>query len=242
MMDIKEDKNIAAEIENNKALLTRYVELLIAANTRARLTGPSDAHTLWQEHIMDCAAGLPLLPASGSIADVGTGGGLPGIVWAICRPDLHITLIDSIGRKCALIEEITDQLGLKNTRVCCTRSEDLAKKSRESFQMAAARAVCAAGILAEYLSPLVAVEGTLLLFKGPRVTEELANVTRPWSVLGLSDPILHPYHLNDRERSFLLFKKTAPCPTGYPRRPGLAEKSPWYELSKETRNHKRKPS
>ena len=112
MMDIKEDKNIAAEIENNKAQLTRYVELLIAANTRARLTGPSDAHTLWQEHIMDCAAGLPLLPASGSIADVGTGGGLPGIVWAICRPDLHITLIDSIGRKCALIEKITDQLGL----------------------------------------------------------------------------------------------------------------------------------
>ena len=108
--------------------------------------------------------------------------------------------------------------------------------------MAAARAVCAAGILAEYLSPLVAVAGTLLLFKGPRVTEELANVTRPWSVLGLSDPILHPYHLNDRERSFLLFKKTAPCPTGYPRRPGLAEKSPWYELSKETRNNKRKPS
>ena len=242
MIDLQDDKDITKEIEQNKAQLTFYVELLIAANARARLTGPSDAQTLWQGHIMDCAAGLPLLPDSGSIADVGTGGGLPGIVWAICRPKLHITLVDSIGRKCALIEEIVRQLGLKNTKVCCMRSEDLAKKSRESFRVAAARAVCATGILAEYLSPLVKVGGELLLFKGPRVTEELANVTRPWSVLGLSDPHLHPYQLNDMERSLLLFKKVAPCPTGYPRRPGLAEKSPWYELSKETRKDKRKPS
>lgn len=223
-------KDTMDEIEEHRAQLSLYVELLIAANARARLTGPSDAQTLWDAHIMDCAAGLSALPDSGSVVDVGTGGGLPGIVWAICRPQLRVTLIDSIGRKCALIEEIVRQLGLKNAEVCCTRSEDLAKKARESFTMAGARAVGEVGILAEYLSPLVMVGGELLLFKGPRLVEELANVVRPWSTLGLRDPVVRSYSLNGMERSLLLFKKIAPCPTGYPRRPGLAEKSPWYKL------------
>ena len=225
--------------EHQTQRLKRYVQLLIVENERARLTGPSDEQTLWDDHVMDCLHSVSLLPEYGSVIDVGTGGGLPGIVWAICRPDLKITLLDSITRKCAGIQNIVDAMELPNVRVTCCRSEDFAQTHRERFTLAGARAVCAAGILAEYLSPLVKVGGTLLAFKGPKVTEELEAVKRPWAILGLKAPTQTPYTLGEKERCFLVWEKSAPCPSGYPRRPGLAEKNPWFELPVK---EKRKPS
>ena len=93
-------------ISDNEEKLRQYVSLLIKANELARLTGPSDEETLWNSHIIDCAYALPLLRERRSVIDVGTGGGLPGIVWAICRKDIRITLLDSIARKCAQVKRI----------------------------------------------------------------------------------------------------------------------------------------
>ena len=143
----------AAEIkkilEDNEERLRRYVSLLVKANELARLTGPSDEETLWRAHVADCASAVPLLPERGAVIDVGTGGGLPGIVWAVCRPGLRVTLLDSITRKCALVDKIAAAMGLANVSVVCSRSEDYAKKQAEKFDAAAARAVCSAGVLAE---------------------------------------------------------------------------------------------
>ena len=97
---------ILKEISENEEALRHYITLLSAANEVARLTGPSDEELLWNDHLLDCASALPLLPTEGKIIDVGTGGGLPGIVWAICRPQLKVTLLDSITRKCALVEKM----------------------------------------------------------------------------------------------------------------------------------------
>ena len=112
----------AAEIkkilEDNEERLRRYVSLLVKANELARLTGPSDEETLWRAHVADCASAVPLLPERGAVIDVGTGGGLPGIVWTVCRPGLRVTLLDSITRKCALVDKIAAAMGLANVSAC----------------------------------------------------------------------------------------------------------------------------
>ncbi len=226
------EKICAAEIREildaNEARLRRYVSLLAKANELARLTGPSDEETLWRAHVADCASALPLLPARGAVIDVGTGGGLPGIVWAVCRPGLNVTLLDSITRKCALVEKIAAAMGLSNVTVVCSRSEDYAKKYAERFDAAAARAVCASGVLAEYLTPFVRRGGKLLAFKGPKAAEELAPAAGKWKALGLSEPRLVSYELEDMERFVVVWDKAGATPKGIPRRPGMAEKFPWY--------------
>ena len=229
-MDEELNKNaIEAEICGHEEQLHHYVKLLAAANETARLTGPSDEETLWNSHVLDCAASLPLLPQEGRVIDVGTGGGLPGLIWAICKPKLAVTLLDSIGKKCVAVEKIAAALGLGNVTVVCSRSEDYAKQHREKFHLAAARAVCAAGILAEYLSPFVRLKGKALAFKGPKAAEEIEIVGNKWKTLGFSGPRLSPYELGDMKRYFMIWDKIGETPKGIPRRPGMAEKFPWYE-------------
>ncbi|MDD4160643.1 MAG: 16S rRNA (guanine(527)-N(7))-methyltransferase RsmG [Synergistaceae bacterium] len=222
-------KILESEVTDNEERLRKYVSLLSAANELARLTGPSDEETLWGSHVMDCASALPFLPNDGRVIDVGTGGGLPGMVWAICRPGLRLTLLDSITRKCALVEKIAVAMGLKNVTVVCKRSEEYAKEEHEKFHVAAARAVCASGILAEYLAPFVRIKGKAIAFKGPKVTEELELVGNKWKALGFSSPHLHPYTLGDMKRYFLIWDKIFQTPKGIPRRTGMAEKFPWYQ-------------
>lgn len=213
-----------------KTKLRLYAQLLAKANERARLTGPLDPEVLMDEHFTDAMAALPMLPVNAkSFVDVGTGGGLPGMVWAICRPDLSGTLIDSISRKSALLAEIALELEIGNVEVACTRSEDFASEPgrRESFDIATARAVAASCVLAEYLSPLVRVGGLVIAFKGPAVRDELASGVK-WRLLGLSAPTLRPYETAGKPRTLVIWRKTAPCPARFPRRPGLAEKKPWH--------------
>jgi 16S rRNA (guanine527-N7)-methyltransferase len=216
------------EIKDNEDRLRQYIHLLSEANDIARLTGPSDETILWDNHLLDCAAALPLLPDKGRIIDVGTGGGLPGMVWATCRPDLTVTLLDSIAKKCALVEKIATAMNLKNVTVVCSRSEDYARLNNEKFNVAAARAVCASGILAEYLAPFVKIRGKAIAFKGPRVADELLVVGNKWETLGFAPPKLTPYTLGEIKRYLLVWDKVSQTTKGIPRRPGMAEKFPWY--------------
>ncbi len=214
--------------ENALARLRLYCGLLRAANERVRLVGPRDEETLWRDHIADCLRLLPLLPRSGRVIDVGTGGGLPGAALAVCRPDLGFVLLDSLSRKTKALAGIAAELGLENASVVCARSEDYAAAGRETFDCAVSRAVGEAGIVAEYLSPLVAPGGKLLVMKGPAAEEELAGIEGRWGALGLSEPTLYAYERDGRVGRVLAWKKTAPAPAAFPRRPGRAEKKPWW--------------
>lgn len=233
----EDTKNILAAGEEK---LRRYVRLLAEANEAARLTGPSDEDTLWNDHVVDCASAAFLLPRAGRVIDVGTGGGLPGIVWAIARPGLQFVLLDSTAKKIAQVEKIVRLMELKNVSVVCARSEDYAKENGEKFAVAAARAVTAAGVLAELLAPFAKVGGRLISFKGPRVTGELETVGNRWAELGLSSPKLTPYSYDEKKRYLLIWEKNARTPKGIPRRPGMAEKFPWYELPKAAKREDRR--
>lgn len=209
-------------------LLRSYVDLLIEANQRARLTGPQDGAVLWNEHIMDCLPLVDLLPDQGSVIDVGTGGGLPGVVLAICRPELHFTLMDSLSRKCVALSSIVSQMKLPNVTVLCSRSEELAQKEREQWDVAVVRAVSEAPVVAEYLSPLVRVGGKLLAMKGPAWREEVQPIQGKWERIGLSEPDGWWYKLGDKQRWIVQWNKTCPCSPAFPQRPGRAEKVFWW--------------
>ncbi len=224
-----DEEGLAERLAPFRKPLRNYCSLLSQLNRETRLTGPSSPEVLFQEHVMDSAFALDVLPAGPErVVDVGTGGGLPGLVWAICRPDLEISLLDSLERKCRALEKMVQTLELTNVRVVCLRSEELAGRDRESYGFAAARAVARVGALVELLSPLVRSGGELLAFKGPSVEAELAECGERWSDLGLASPRVLQYKLLNKDRRLVLWKKEAPCPLRYPRRPGMADKRSWW--------------
>lgn len=216
----------------NEALrmkLVTYAELLSRANSKARLTGPSDPAILLGEYIADALFGLPFLEGLSSFVDVGTGGGLPGIVWGICRPDMSGRLLDSVGKKIALVQGFIEALGCRNLKAVSIRSEDFARTNRENFDVATAKALAAAPLLAEYLAPLVKVGGRIVAFKGSRVDEELETPGIDWSKLGLSSPVKSGYEIAGTKRFIVIWEKIRACSRKYPRRPGVAAKEPWYQ-------------
>lgn len=222
-------EEIAPILEAKEPILRKYCSLLAGYSGRIRLTGPSDPEVLWNEHILDSCYALPLLPPAGRVLDLGTGGGLPGIVWALCRPDLEICLLDSIKKKCTALKQIVSELSISNVKIICARSEELASgKERESFDMVGARAVTNAGVLSEYFAPLVKTNGTALAFKGPGYLTEVDGLDGRWETLGFSEPIVKDYSIGPSRRFFIIWNKVGACASVFPRRPGMAEKKPWW--------------
>lgn len=211
-----------------RGVLERYVDLLASYEGRIRLTGPSDPEIIWKEHIEDCLFTVPFLPEKGKAVDVGSGGGLPGMVWAVMRPDLEVTLLDSVRKKCGALEEMGAALGLSNIRVVWSRCEEFAAAEREVFDLAGARAVAETGILAEFLSPLVKPGGKAMAMKGPGYAPEIEPLGGRWGRLGLGEPAAVPYKIGDKTRFLLLWKKITPCPPEFPRRTGMAAKNFWW--------------
>ena len=216
--------------ESANEKLRQFARLLLEANARARVIGPSDEETIYEEHVRDALAALPWLekfPPGSSFADVGTGGGLPGIVLGVCRPDMRGVLVDSVGKKIGIVREIASRLGLENITAVHARSEELALSNRERFDAATARAVSDARILAEYLSPLVKIGGRIIAFKGSRAPEETDIPPGDWKKLGLGAPLLEPYSVAGKNLNLVIWEKLSPCPARFPRQPGEARKNPW---------------
>jgi len=216
------------EIDRNRERLEQYALLLSSSNEKARLTGPREPGEIMEQHVRDCAFSLAFAPDIGHVVDVGTGGGLPGIVWAVCRPNLRVTLVESVGRKCSVLEEMVKKLSLGNTDVACMRSETLAMDRRERYGIALSRAVGHLGVVAEYASPLVSVGGFACFFKGPKVEGELQEIGDQWSSLGFGIPGIHPYDMDGKKLCIVSLDKIEECPARFPRNPGRANKSVWW--------------
>ena len=156
--------------------LCKYQAMLEEWNARVNLTGDAAFDSLLDRHLADSLTPLTvggLLPGNASVIDVGSGAGLPGIPLAIVRPDLRITLLDSLKKRVAFLEAVITALGLSNVAAVHARAEDAARDTRyrERFDVALARAVAALPVLAELLLPFVKVGGVWLCYKGPSMED-----------------------------------------------------------------------
>jgi len=150
--------------------ISRYVDLLNAWGIERGLIGPREAPRLWNRHILNCAVVVPRIPSEASVADVGSGAGLPGLVWAIARPDIKVTLIEPLQRRTTFLTEVIDELGLANATVVRGRAAEVS----HVFDVVAARAVADLGKLGSWCLPLVRPGGVLLALKGESAAAEVA--------------------------------------------------------------------
>jgi len=152
-------------------LATRYATLLTTTGISHGLLGPREAPRVWNRHVLNCAALVEVLPSTGKLADVGSGAGLPGLVLAIARPGLRVTLIEPLERRVRWLESVRVELGLDNVTVLRARAEDV----EERFDVVTARAVAPLGTLARWCLPLLGPGGSLLAMKGSAAAEEVTQ-------------------------------------------------------------------
>lgn len=165
------DPRVAAHLGAAHEPIARYAELLAQEGVKRGLIGPSEAGRLWSRHILNSAAVAPYLPRAGTLIDVGSGAGLPGLVLAAMRPDLRTLLVEPMERRVEWLRHVVAQLDLDSVEVVRGRAEGLHEQL--AAQAVTARAVAPLSRLVPWTLPLLVKGGVLLALKGGRAAEEL---------------------------------------------------------------------
>lgn len=160
------------EFGERLGLVERFVQVLATAGVERGLLGPRETPRLWDRHILNCVRLQTLVPPEATVIDVGSGAGLPGLVLALRRPDVQVTLVEPLLRRSVFLQECVDELGLANAQVIRGRAEDLT--GTVTADHVTARAVAPLEQLALWCLPLLRSGGSLLALKGDRAAEELA--------------------------------------------------------------------
>jgi 16S rRNA (guanine527-N7)-methyltransferase len=163
----------------------KYAQLLAGPAVELGVIGPAEADRLWDRHLLNCAAIARLVPARCSLADIGSGAGLPGIVLALLRPGVRVTLVEAMARRVSFLERCVAELGLDNVDVLRGRAEDLA--GRLTVDVVTARAVAPLEKLAGLCVGLLRPGGRALAIKGASAETELARSRPVLARLGVSD-------------------------------------------------------
>ena len=172
-------------------LAQAFAELLVTDGVVRGLIGPREAPRIWERHLINCAVLGEMIQTGASVVDVGSGAGLPGIVLAVARPDLTITLVEPLARRTAFLSEAVTALGLDATvTVVRGRAEDLAGEPPFAADVVTARAVAPLDRLAGWCLPLAAIGGRLLALKGSSAADEVAEHRTEIARLGGSDPVV----------------------------------------------------
>jgi 16S rRNA (guanine527-N7)-methyltransferase len=174
-------------------LAQQYAEILATDAVVRGLIGPREVPRIWTRHIMNSAVVVPRVPQGATVADVGTGAGLPGLVWAIARPDLQVTLIEPLLRRTTFLDDAVSSLGLTNVEVLRSRAEDVTS----TYDVVTARAVAALDKLGRWCMPLVSPGGVMLAMKGRSAAEEVEVATATLHRLGATSIVVTTYDNDD---------------------------------------------
>jgi 16S rRNA (guanine527-N7)-methyltransferase len=170
-------------------LAERYAELLATDGVVRGLIGPREPRRLWERHLLNCAVLGELVPAGATVCDIGSGAGLPGLVLAIARPDLSVTLVEPLLRRTTFLQEVVVELGLEQVEVHRSRAEEL--HGTRTFDVVTSRAVAPLGRLLGWSMPLVAPAGALVAMKGSSAAEEIQAAAKALRKHGCSAPEIH---------------------------------------------------
>lgn len=215
--------------ENQMSGLSDYIRLLREWNEKINLTAVVDDEGIAVRHLLDSLTLLPFLGSGHSLIDVGTGAGLPGIPLKIVRPDLKVTLLDSLAKRVRFLETVIAELHLDGITARHDRAEEAARLPmlRHQFDIATARAVASLPVLCEYCLPFVRTGGQFLAMKGQNA-EVWQDAKRAIKILGGELADIHEFELpgTDMKRTILVIRKVAATPPAYPRKAGKPDKEP----------------
>lgn len=166
--------------------VARYADLLRDQGELRGLIGPREVPRIWERHILNSAAVVQYLPTSGSVADIGSGAGLPGVVIALMRPELEVILVEPMERRTTWLSEVVTELGLTNVQVKRGRAEEF----HDAFEVdvVTSRAVAPLSKLVRMSMPLVRVGGELVILKGRNVAQEVEPARKVLRKFGATDP------------------------------------------------------
>lgn len=183
-LSLNPEETLAAEkiFGDRLDLAKRYVEHLATSGIERGLLGPREVPRLWSRHVLNCAVIESVMEKGAEVADVGSGAGLPGLCLAIARPDLNLTLIEPLERRCIWLSEVIDDLGLTNVTVMRGRAEQMVDVVNARY--VTARAVSALTNLAGLTIPLLHGEGELIAIKGRSAAEEIDKASKAIRKLG----------------------------------------------------------
>lgn len=211
--------------ENQYEQFQKYFELLAEWNEKMNLTAITDESGVALKHFADSLSLLNFvdIPQNSTLADVGTGAGFPGVVLKIARPDIKLTLIDSLNKRLVFLNEVCSQLGI-DAELIHSRAEDSARdeKLRESFDFAVSRAVARMNVLSEYCLPYVKEGGAFCAMKGAQANEEFKESLNAINTLGgkLENKYFFELPENGGERAIAVVRKVRNTPQKYPRQSG----------------------
>ncbi len=213
-----------------KELQNKLAQLLEQKSEELNLFSAQDRTMLMEKHFPDALEFLNAYEGGANmVLDVGTGGGIPGLVLAIEYPEIQFTLLDAREKKIRAVMDVSKELGLENTKGVAERFETLAHdpEYRGQFDVVVARAVAELPVLLEYAVGFLKEDGKLFAWKGPDFDEELASSKNAQEILGFELDKAHKYTLpTGEERNILVFRKIQSAPDKYPRRVGIVKKRP----------------
>jgi 16S rRNA (guanine527-N7)-methyltransferase len=211
--------------------LETYYNLLVEWNEKMNLTAITDAQGVVVKHFADSVSVLNYVdfPYNSSIIDVGTGAGFPGVVLKIARPDIKLTLLDSLNKRLVFLQNVLGEINL-SADLIHSRAEDGGrdKNLRESFDYAVSRAVANMNVLSEYCLPYVHVGGSFLAFKGRGAESEISAAKSAIKKLGgkIAETYNFALPFDGGERAIVQIQKIAETPNKYPRNAGKIKSSP----------------
>ena len=226
-----ETKKNGMELSDKQiAQFNLYYELLTAKNKVMNLTAITEYNDVVKKHFIDSMMISRVLDMKkiNSLCDVGTGAGFPGIPLKIVYPHLHLTLVDSVGKRVNFLSEVVEKLDLADVEAIHSRTEDLAHNSkyREKYDLVTARAVASMNVLSEYCIPYAKIGGYFAAYKSGNIEEEIENAKNAVKTLGGKIEKTDMFELYEMGRSIVLIRKVNSTPKIYPRKAGTPSKNP----------------
>lgn len=216
--------------EDEAALLTEYMDRILAVNEHLNLTRITEVDEFLEKHILDSLLLAKEIPEDSTVIDVGTGGGFPGVPIAICRADVEVTLLDATAKKLKAVGEIVQGMNLPNVEILVGRAESFGGEARyrEKYDVVVSRAVANLAVLSEICLPLIKTGGYFLSLKGKNYEEEIVEAKGKISRLGGIIETVNSTFLLQRDvvHVIIAIAKLNQTPKKYPRSFGQIKKNP----------------